>query len=143
VKILALTHYFPPEVNAPASRMAEHARVWHRQGHEVTIVTCAPNHPAGTLYPGYRNRLWQEEVVDGIRIIRLWTFLAANDGFLPRIANYLSYFISILIWMWRFPKADIVLSSSRSFSVDWRDGCSSADAVPGCLKSGTSGPKAS
>jgi colanic acid biosynthesis glycosyl transferase WcaI len=115
MKILALTHYYPPEVNAPASRMSEHAKEWQKAGHEVTIVTCAPNHPAGTLYPGYRNRFYQEELVDGIRVIRLWTWLAANEGFLPRIANYLSYFLSIFVWMWRLPKADIVLSTSPQF----------------------------
>ncbi|MEK6637275.1 MAG: glycosyltransferase family 4 protein [Pseudomonadota bacterium] len=115
MKILALTHYYPPEVNAPASRMSEHAKAWQAAGHEVTIVTCAPNHPAGTLYPGYRNRFYQEELVDGIRVIRLWTWLAANEGFLPRIANYLSYFMSVFVWMWRLPKADIVLSTSPQF----------------------------
>ena len=115
MKILALTHYYPPEVNAPASRMSEHAKEWQKAGHEVTVVTCAPNHPAGTLYPGYRNRFYQEELVDGVRVIRLWTWLAANEGFLPRIANYLSYFLSIFVWMWRLPKADIVLSTSPQF----------------------------
>lgn len=66
MRILALSHYFPPEVNAPASRLSEHARIWREAGHEVTVVTCAPNHPAGQLYPGYRNRLWQEETIDGV-----------------------------------------------------------------------------
>jgi glycosyltransferase involved in cell wall biosynthesis len=102
-------------VNAPASRLSEHARVWREAGHEVTVVTCAPNHPAGQLYPGYRNRLWQEEAVDGIRVIRLWTYLAANEGFLPRIANYLSYLFSLLFWMWRLPPADVVMSTSPQF----------------------------
>jgi glycosyltransferase involved in cell wall biosynthesis len=102
-------------VNAPASRLSEHARVWREAGHEVTVVTCAPNHPAGQLYPGYRNRLWQEETIDGIRVIRLWTFLAANEGFLPRIANYLSFLFSVLFWMWRLPKADMVMSTSPQF----------------------------
>jgi glycosyltransferase involved in cell wall biosynthesis len=115
VRILALSHYYPPEVNAPASRLSEHARVWRDAGHEVTVVTCAPNHPAGTLYPGYRNRLWQEETVDGVRVIRLWTFLAANEGFVPRIANYLSYLLSVLVWSWRLPKADVVMSTSPQF----------------------------
>jgi glycosyltransferase involved in cell wall biosynthesis len=115
VRILALSHYYPPEVNAPASRLSEHARIWREAGHEVTVVTCAPNHPAGQLYPGYRNRLWQEETVDGIRVIRLWTYLAANEGFLPRIANYLTYLFSVLVWMWRLPRADIVMSTSPQF----------------------------
>jgi len=115
VRILALSHYYPPEVNAPASRLSEHARIWREAGHEVTVVTCAPNHPAGQLYPGYRNRLWQEETIDGIRVIRLWTYLAANEGFLPRIANYLSYLFSLLFWMWRLPHADMVMSTSPQF----------------------------
>jgi len=115
VRILALSHYYPPEVNAPASRLSEHARIWREAGHEVTVVTCAPNHPAGQLYPGYRNRLWQEETVDGIRVIRLWTYLAANEGFLPRIANYLTYLFSVLVWMWRLPSADMVMSTSPQF----------------------------
>ncbi|MGN6817534.1 MAG: glycosyltransferase family 4 protein [Sphingomonas sp.] len=115
MRILALSHYYPPEVNAPASRLSEHARVWREAGHEVTVVTCAPNHPAGQLYPGYRNRLWQEETIDGIRVIRLWTFLAANEGFLPRIANYLSYLFSLIFWMGRLPRADIVMSTSPQF----------------------------
>jgi glycosyltransferase involved in cell wall biosynthesis len=115
MKILVLTHYYPPEVNAPASRLSEHARVWAQAGHEVTVVTCVPNHPTGRAYPGYRNRLWQEEERDGVRVIRLWTWLAANEGFLPRISNYVSYLLSVLVWMWRLPSADVVLSTSPQF----------------------------
>lgn len=115
MKILVLTHYYPPEVNAPASRLSEHARVWAQAGHDVTVVTCVPNHPTGRAYPDYRNRLWQEEERDGVRVIRLWTWLAANEGFLPRISNYVSYLLSVLVWMWRLPKADVVLSTSPQF----------------------------
>jgi glycosyltransferase involved in cell wall biosynthesis len=115
VRILALSHYYPPEVNAPASRLSEHARIWREAGHEVTIVTCAPNHPAGQLYPGYRNRLWQEETIDGVSVIRLWTYLAANEGFVSRIANYLTYLFSLLFWIWRLPRADLVMSTSPQF----------------------------
>ncbi|WP_439540670.1 glycosyltransferase family 4 protein [Sphingomonas sp.] len=115
MNILVLTHYYPPEVNAPASRLSEHARVWAQAGHDVTVVTCVPNHPTGQPYPGYRNRLWQEEARDGVRVIRLWTWLAANEGFLPRIANYVSYLLSVCLWMWRLPKADVVLSTSPQF----------------------------
>ena len=55
LRILFLTHYFPPEVNVPASRTFEHCRAWARAGAEVTVVTCAPNHPAGKIYPGHEN----------------------------------------------------------------------------------------
>jgi colanic acid biosynthesis glycosyl transferase WcaI len=112
--ILVLTHYYPPEVNAPASRMSELARAWVGAGHEVTIVTCAPNHPQGVIYPGYENRFSVEEA-DGARIIRLPTWLAPNEGFARRIANYLSYLLAVLIHLPRLPKADVVLSTSPQF----------------------------
>jgi glycosyltransferase involved in cell wall biosynthesis len=115
VRILALSHYYPPEVNAPASRLSEHARIWREAGHDVTVVTCAPNHPAGQIYPGYRNRLWQQETIDGVSVIRLWTYLAANEGFVSRIANYLTYLFSLLFWIWRLPRADLVMSTSPQF----------------------------
>ena len=49
MKVLFFTHYFPPEVNAPATRTYEHCKEWVNKGHEVTVVTCAPNHPKGQV----------------------------------------------------------------------------------------------
>ncbi|HZV21150.1 MAG TPA: glycosyltransferase family 4 protein, partial [Hyphomicrobiales bacterium] len=115
MRILFCTHYFPPEVNAPASRTFEHCRAWARAGHKVTVLTCAPNHPNGRLYPGYRNSLFQRQTMDGIEIVRVWTFLAANDGFLLRILNYLSFFVSACIAIAILPKPDIFISTSPQF----------------------------
>ena len=79
--ILFLSDNFPPEVNAPASRTFEHCREWVKAGHDVTVITCAPNFPQGELYAGYRNRLWQWEEMDGIRVLRVWSYITANAGF--------------------------------------------------------------
>ena len=46
----------------------ELCRRWARMGHEVTVVTCAPNVPRGVVYPGYANRLYQREIVDGVEV---------------------------------------------------------------------------
>jgi len=92
--ILFLTDNFPPEVNAPASRTYEHCREWVRAGHEVTVVTCAPNFPGGRVYEGYRNRLWQSEMMDGIRVVRVWSYITANEGFVKRILDYVSFMVA-------------------------------------------------
>ncbi len=115
MRILFLSHYFPPEVNAPASRTFEHCKLWAAAGHDVTVVTCVPNHPHGKTYPGYSNRLWQEEEKAGIRVIRLWTVLAANEGFFRRTLNYLSYLFSVSVAAPALPPADIVISTSPQF----------------------------
>lgn len=113
--ILFLSHYFPPEVNAPASRTFEHCRQWVRDGHRVTVVTCAPNHPRGKVYPGYRNRLYAREEKDGITIIRVWTYVTANEGFLKRTLNYVSYMAAAIVAAPFIQKADIVISTSPQF----------------------------
>jgi len=115
MRILFLSHYYPPEVNAPASRTSEHCREWGRAGHDVTVVTCAPNHPRGTLYPGYANTRWHVETIDGVCVIRLWTYLAANEGFARRTLNYASYLAAVTAALPRLPKADIVISTSPQF----------------------------
>src|SRR4051812_35322717 len=95
--ILFLSDNFPPEVNAPASRSFEHCREWVRAGHRVTVITCAPNFPSGKIFTGYKNRLFSREVMDGINVIRVWTYVAPNDGFVRRTLDYLSYMVSAIV----------------------------------------------
>lgn len=119
MRILFLTHYFPPEVNAPASRTFDHCLRWVRAGHEVTVLTCAPNCPSGIVYPGYRNAWRQTETVEGIRVVRVWTYLAPNAGFVRRVLNYLSYLASALLASIRLPRPDVVVATSPQFFCGW------------------------
>ncbi len=95
--ILFLTHYFVPENNAPAARVHAMAREWSRLGHRVTVLTGVPNVPAGEAYEGYENRCRQVEWMDGIRTVRVWTYLAANRGRARRGFNFLSYMGSAVL----------------------------------------------
>ena len=113
--ILFLTDNFPPEVNAPASRTFEHCREWVRAGHLVTVLTCAPNFPVGKVYEGYRNKLWQTEKMEGIRVIRVWTYITANEGFFKRTLDYLSYMVSAVITAPSIKKVDVVVGTSPQF----------------------------
>ena len=115
MKILFLTHYFPPEVNAPATRTYEHCKEWIKKGHEVTVVTCVPNHPKGKVYPDYKNKIYQKEIIDGINVVRLWTYVTANEGFIKRTLNYISYMIAVVFSIPFLPKHDVVISTSPQF----------------------------
>jgi len=120
VHILFLTHYFTPENNAPAARVHGMAREWARSGHRVTVLTCVPNVPAGVVYRGYENKPYQEEWIDGVRTVRVWTWLAANKGRVRRGLNYLSYLAAAgaagpLIR----PRADVVIATSPQFFAGW------------------------
>ncbi len=88
MKILFISDNFPPEVNAPATRTVEHCREWVRNGDQVTVITCFPNFPQGKVYEGYKNRLFQKENIDGIDVIRVWSYISANQGFFRRTMDY-------------------------------------------------------
>ncbi|MDY0882768.1 glycosyltransferase family 4 protein [Dongia soli] len=115
MRILFLTHYFPPEVNAPASRTYEHCRRWVEAGADVTVITCVPNHPRGVIFPGYRNRLWQRDQINGIDVVRVWTFATANEGFLLRTLNYVVFMLMSIAASCFVKRPDVVISTSPQF----------------------------
>lgn len=114
MKILFLTDNFPPEVNAPASRTYDHVCEWRKAGHEITVITCAPNFPKGKVYDGYKNKWYQTETMDGIKIIRVWSYIAANKGFLKRTLDFISFSVTSFL-AGLFQKADIIIATSPQF----------------------------
>ena len=113
--ILFLTDNFPPEVNAPASRTFEHCCEWVKAGHRVTVITCAPNFPKGRVFDGYRNRLWASEEIEGIRVIRVWSYITANEGSLKRILDYQSFMVTATLATLFVRGVDVILGTSPQF----------------------------
>jgi hypothetical protein len=93
------------------------------EGHEVTVITGVPNHPAGVLFAGYRNRWIREEEIDGIRVIRTWMFLAANAGFAKRILNYVLFAVTAVLASKRVRNPDLVLATTPQFFCGLADEC--------------------
>lgn len=113
--ILFLTDNFPPEGNAPAARTYEHAIRWVRGGHQVTVITGAPNFPEGIVFDGYSNRWYLKEMVDGISVVRVKTYIAANSGVLKRILDYMSFMITGCVAGLFQKKIDVVIATSPQF----------------------------
>ena len=115
MRVLFVSPNFPPEVNAPATRLHEHAREWVRLGGEVDVITDVPNYPEGAVYDGYENR-YSEETLDGIRVHRVPMYVTANEGAAKRIASFLSFMASA-VWHARrlAHRPDVVVGTSPQF----------------------------
>jgi glycosyltransferase involved in cell wall biosynthesis len=113
--ILFLSDNFPPETNAPASRTHEHAKRWAASGHRVTVITGTPNFPSGKIHAGYRNETWRRDKIDGIDVIRVWTFITANEGFIRRTLDYMSFMVTATIASLFAGRADVVVATSPQF----------------------------
>lgn len=114
MRILFITDNFPPEINAPANRTYEHCKKWVKLGAEVTVITCFPNFPKGEVFSGYKNKWRTEETIDGIRVIRVWSYITANEGTLKRILDYISFGITSFL-NGLFIKSDVVIGTSPQF----------------------------
>jgi glycosyltransferase involved in cell wall biosynthesis len=115
MKILFVSDNFPPERNASASRVYERARYWSRWGHEVTILTGAPNFPDGRVFAGYRNHWYRVEEVDGIRVVRVKTFIAPNQGVVLRTIDFLSFMLAASAAGLIQTRPDVVAATSPQF----------------------------
>src|SRR5712691_2524142 len=115
MEILFLTENFVPETNAAATRVHERAVFWVRWGHRVTVLTSAPNFPQGKLFDGYRNRWYQRETLDGIDVIRVKTFITANQGVFLRALDFSSLMASGLIVGLFLRRPDVVVATSPQF----------------------------
>jgi glycosyltransferase involved in cell wall biosynthesis len=116
VRILIVTHYFPPETGAPQARLSALAATWAADGDRVTVLTGMPNHPTGVIPPAYRGALRRRERGDGYRILRTWLYATPNEGIARKTLGHLSFMLSsVLLGGWGTGPADVVVVSSPTF----------------------------
>jgi len=119
MRILLLTHYFPPETGAPQARLSALAATWAADGDDVTVLTGMPSHPTGVLPPRYRRAIRRRERRDGYRVIRTWLYATPNDGVLRKTLGHLSFMASSVLLGGRAvgPADTVVVSSPTFFSI--------------------------
>ena len=115
MKILFFSENFPPESNAAATRVYERAVYWANWGHDVTVITQAPNFPEGRLFDGYRNKWKQTETISGIRVVRVKTYIAQNSGVAHRTLDFLSFMATGFLAGLKQPRPDVVAATSPQF----------------------------
>ncbi|HVB62071.1 MAG TPA: glycosyltransferase family 4 protein [Ktedonobacteraceae bacterium] len=89
--VLFISPYYPPEKGAASVCVSENAKRLVQRGHHVTVLTTVPNYPTGIVPPRYRGKLLQREVIDGVDVVRAWSYASPNKGFLRRILAQLSF----------------------------------------------------
>ena len=76
------------------------------------MITGAPNFPTGRVHDGYRNGPYLVEEVDGIRVVRVWTYVAPNKGRFRRSFDYLSFMLSSFPAALIQERPDVVIGTS-------------------------------
>ncbi len=89
--ILLIAGYYYPETIGAGIWIRQLAIDLKAQGHEVSVLTSFPNYPHGSIFSGYRNRLVHRETIDGISVIRTWTYATPSKAFWARVAAFGSF----------------------------------------------------
>jgi succinoglycan biosynthesis protein ExoA len=110
--IVFLTHYYPPEVGAPQTRIHETAMGLVALGRSVRVVTGPPHYPDGKVRVGYRSLVPSREVLDGIPILRLPIIARANRGLVDRTIDQATFASTALAAMPVMRSADIIVVES-------------------------------
>ena len=61
-----------------------------------------------------KNKLYQKESINGITVIRVWSFMAANKGIIKRLLDFNSYAIMAFI-AGIFCRTDLIIGTSPQF----------------------------
>lgn len=88
MRILFVSQLFDPENSIKG---LEFARRIQALGHDVEVVTTFPSYPGGKVFQGYPQRWKQVDVVDGIRVVRLPTFISHGSSAVKRMLSYASF----------------------------------------------------
>lgn len=82
------------------------------------MITGAVNHKTLTVPEKYRGRLFVAEQVDGIRVIRCWSYAGFRGSFKKRLLNFLTFAgTAALAGLARAGRADVVYASSTPLTV--------------------------
>lgn len=95
-RLILLTQWFDPE---PTFKGLLFAHALQERGYDVEVVTGFPNYPGGKVYSGHRVRPIKRENIDGVAITRLALYPSHDNRTLPRVANYVSFFLSALLYL--------------------------------------------
>lgn len=84
-KVVFVNRYFHPDFSATSQMLSDLAFDLARQGFEVSVVT------SRQLYDQARATLAAEEMVDGVKVHRVYSTRFGRSGTLGRLCDYLSF----------------------------------------------------
>jgi len=104
--VLLLTQWFEPE---PAFKGLDFAKELIKQGLEVEVVTGFPNYPIGKIYPGFKIKPVQHDLLDGVKVTRVALYPSHDRSSIKRIFNYVSFaFSSFFYCLFFIRKVDVI-----------------------------------
>ncbi|QBO57199.1 hypothetical protein NBC122_00350 [Chryseobacterium salivictor] len=98
-----IAQYFTPE---PYLKDIQFIKDIKGKGWEPVVITGFPNYPKGIIYKGYSNKFFAEEMMDGVRVIRVYTYADHSLNAFKRALNYFVFALFASIAIFKFGKKE-------------------------------------
>lgn len=105
MRLLFISQLFDPEYSIKG---LDFLTAINKTGIDVDVITTFPNYPTGNIYPGYKNKIYQITHHDGIRVIRVYSYISHSRSKLARLLSYLSFMCTALIASLIIRKPDVI-----------------------------------
>jgi lipopolysaccharide/colanic/teichoic acid biosynthesis glycosyltransferase len=110
--VLLIHQAFATEQEAGGTRHYELARHLVQQGHRVTIIASSVSYLTGQVLPSVRGHRTVREQLDGIEVLRTWTYAGLHRSFFTRVLSFLSFMFSSFVGALQVSNVDIVWGTS-------------------------------
>lgn len=109
-----IAQYFTPE---PYLKDIDFIKSMEEKGWNPIVITGYPNYPKGMIYEGFKNNFFSVEDIQGIKVIRTYTYADHSLNSYKRILNYLVFglFASLAIIKYGDKKSFYYLLQSSPF----------------------------
>lgn len=105
MRILFISQLFDPEYSIKGLVFLQEMQ---KQGFDIDVITTFPNYPTGKIFPGYTLKPWQVEMHSGVRVIRVFSYIAHSRSKLSRALNYASFMISAFLAAALIRRPDVI-----------------------------------
>ena len=113
MRLLFISQLFDPEYSIKGMSLMRRLAA---DGHEIQVLTTFPNYPTGKVFPGYSVKFKKIEEIDGVKIIRLWSYISHSNSKISRAISYLSFSIFAFFFSILKRKPDLVYCYHPQFT---------------------------
>ena len=106
-RVILLNRFFFPDHSPTSELLADLAFALAEQNMQVTVVT------SRLRYDNRAARLPSREVVRNVEIRRVWSFRSRTDTLIGRALEYLSFYLSAGLGLWRATRrGDVIIAKT-------------------------------
>ncbi|NET56980.1 MAG: glycosyltransferase family 4 protein [Symploca sp. SIO2E6] len=117
MRILIYSYNYYPEPIGIAPLMTELAEGLVKRGHTVRVVTGMPNYPEREIYPGYRGKLYFNEIINDVEVQRCYVWIKPKPNLLDRLLLEVSFVVTSFVHALNANCPDVILLTSPPLPV--------------------------